>query len=397
MGLRKLSVLFLVLVHILMFTTVVYAKDDKQQVKSALEKAASMSNEELYIKAQEEAASGASLKFYSTTSVAAKVSENFARKYPLAVKPTYHSIEDGETYSILTSEINTDAANGPDMALVQNGPDLKAFLLDEELSYNYFPKALESRFAPEYQNPAVVTIISSVLIYNNTGGKLGLNNIWELTEPYMKDNIYFKNPLMETVNMNFLIMLTSPRWTERLRAAYERCYNRTWSSTEYASPAYQWIDGFLKNANYKYTSASKMAVGLADGRSGDMGIMVLSKLRKLTSEQKAKLTIDAATNHVEGFEGFLYPTYATVSVDTDCPYTCALFINYLLSVEGYSSKGSWLYSPGCYSANMDAKNPSGLGDFSLDQAKNCLVQEDAAYIDANYMEVFDFIATRLMD
>jgi len=93
----------------------------------------------------------------------------------------------------------------------------------------------------------------------------------------------------------------------------------------------------------------------------------------------------------------MYPTYATVAVDTDCPYTCALFINYLLSVEGYSSKGSWFYSPGCYSANKDAPIPPGLGDFSLAQAQDCLVQEDAVYIDANYMEVFDFIASRLMD
>jgi len=284
MNFRRLFVFTLVILQLFILITAAYAKADKQQVKAALEQAASMSNEELYSKAQEEAARGASLKFYSTTSVAAKAAENFVQKYPLAIKPVYQPIEDGETYSILTSEINTDAANGTDMALVQNGPDLKAFLLDEELSYNYFPKALEDRFAPEHQNPAVVTIISSVLLYNNTGGRLDLNNIWELTEPPMKGKIYFKNPLTETVNANFLIMLTSPKWNERLRIAYEKRYNKAWSSKEFSSPAYQWIDGFLKNANYKYTSASKMAVGLAEGEPGDMGIMVLSKLRKLTPE-----------------------------------------------------------------------------------------------------------------
>lgn len=46
-------------------------------VSDALEKAATMTNDELYAKAQEEMAAGAQLNFYSTTSFAEKAAANF--------------------------------------------------------------------------------------------------------------------------------------------------------------------------------------------------------------------------------------------------------------------------------------------------------------------------------
>jgi len=48
-------------------------------VSDALEKAATMTNDELYAKAQEEMAAGAQLNFYSTTSFAEKAAANFMR------------------------------------------------------------------------------------------------------------------------------------------------------------------------------------------------------------------------------------------------------------------------------------------------------------------------------
>ena len=64
----------------------------------------------------------------------------------------------------------------------------------------------------QYRNPAVVTFVNSLLIYNNTEGSVGLKNVWELTEEKWKDKVFFKDPTNETVNINFLIMLTSPEW-----------------------------------------------------------------------------------------------------------------------------------------------------------------------------------------
>ena len=71
-------------------------------------------------------------------------------------------------------------------------------------------------------------------------------------------------------------MLTSPEWNEKLEKAYESYYGKAWEKGEFESAAYEWIAGFLSNVNYTYTSASKMATGIASGAAGNMGLFVFS-------------------------------------------------------------------------------------------------------------------------
>lgn len=153
-------------------------------VQEKLAAAASMSNEELYAKAQEEMAAGAQLNFYSTTSFAEKAAANFMVDYPaLDGKVIYAEIDDGETYSKLSSIIGSGVKNSVDMALTQNGADLKTYLLDEGLSYSYFPDAYKDVVPEQYRDPGVIVFINSLFIYNNTSGSIGLTNVWQLTEP----------------------------------------------------------------------------------------------------------------------------------------------------------------------------------------------------------------------
>lgn len=372
------------------------ASASAETVDEALQAAAAMSNEELYEKAKAEMAAGAQLNFYSTTSFAEKAADNFMAAYPeLAGKVIYAEIDDVETYTILTSTIGAGVKDSADMALTQNGPDLKTFLLDEGLSYPYFPDALKADVDEANQNPAVVTFVNSLLIYHNGGGSVGLNNVWQLVEPEWKDKVFFKDPTTETVNINFLIMLTSPEWTARLDAAYEAYYGKPWESTEFESSAYQWIDGFLKNVNYTYTSASKMAAGVASGAPGNMGLFVFSKLRKVDEADRKNLTVVQFENDMNGFSGFMYPIYATVCKDTECPYTCALFINYLLSEEGFAGAKSWNSSQGYYSPNKTILKPANLEDQPYEYWADKLVFEDLQYIYDNYVNVYEFIATRV--
>ena len=155
--------------------------------EDALAAAAGMSNEELYARACDEMAAGARLNFYSTTSFAEKAADNFMAAYPeLKGRVRYADIADGETYSTLTNEIGFGLADSADMALVQNGPDLKVNLLDYGLSLNYFPDALKRDVPEKYQNPTVVTFINSLMIYNNREGSVGVSNVWQLTEPKWK-------------------------------------------------------------------------------------------------------------------------------------------------------------------------------------------------------------------
>ena len=367
-----------------------------ETVDEALAAAAKMTNEELYEKAKAEMAAGAQLNFYSTTSFAEKAAANFMNDYPeFNGKVVYAEIDDKETYTILTNTIGSGVKDSADMALTQNGPDLKTYLLDEGLTLTYFPDALKDVVSEAEQEPAVVTYVNSLFIYHNGEGSVNFTNVWELTEPQWKDRIFFKDPTNETVNINFLIMLTSEKWNARLEAAYESYYGKAWEAGKFESAALEWIDGFLANVNYTYTSASKMAAGIASGAPGNMGLFVFSKLRKVDEADRGNLTVVQFENEVEGFSGFMYPIYATVCKDTECPYTCALFINYLLSEQGFAGPKSWNSSQGYYSPNKTIAKPEGVQDEPYEYWSDRLVIEDLEYIDEHYIDVYEFIATRV--
>ena len=367
-----------------------------ETVDEALAAAAKMTNEELYEKAKAEMAAGAQLNFYSTTSFAEKAAANFMNDYPeFNGKVVYAEIDDKETYTILTNTIGSGVKDSADMALTQNGPDLKTYLLDEGLTLTYFPDALKDVVSEAEQEPAVVTYVNSLFIYHNGEGSINFTNVWELTEEQWKDRIFFKDPTNETVNITFLIMLTSEKWNARLEEAYEARYGKAWEAGEFESAALQWIDGFLANVNYTYTSASKMAAGIASGAPGNMGLFVFSKLRKVDEADRGNLTVVQFENEVEGFSGFMYPIYATVCKDTECPYTCALFINYLLSEQGFAGPKSWNSSQGYYSPNKTIAKPEGMQDEPYEYWSDRLVIEDLEYIDEHYIDVYEFIATRV--
>ena len=367
-----------------------------ETVDEALAAAAKMTNEELYEKAKAEMAAGAQLNFYSTTSFAEKAAANFMNDYPeFNGKVVYAEIDDKETYTILTNTIGSGVKDSADMALTQNGPDLKTYLLDEGLTLTYFPDALKDVVSEAEQEPAVVTYVNSLFIYHNGEGSINFTNVWELTEEQWKDRIFFKDPTNETVNINFLIMLTSEKWNARLEEAYEARYGKAWEAGEFESAALEWIDGFLANVNYTYTSASKMAAGIASGAPGNMGLFVFSKLRKVDEADRGNLTVVQFENEVEGFSGFMYPIYATVCKDTECPYTCALFINYLLSEQGFAGPKSWNSSQGYYSPNKTIAKPEGVQDEPYEYWSDRLVIEDLEYIDEHYIDVYEFIATRV--
>ncbi len=372
----------------------VFSFASAEEVKDALAKAQSMTNEELYELAKQEAEAGAQLNFYSTTSFAEKAASNFMEAYP-GLKLVYAEIDDGESYAILSNTIGSGVKDSADMALTQNGPDLKTYLLDEELSYTYFPEAMKDVIAEENRLPAIVTYVNSLFIYHNGNGSVNFKNVWELTEEKWKDKIFFKDPTNETVNLNFLMMLTNEEWTARMAEAYEAHYGKAWESKEFASASYEWIDAFLKNVNYTYTSASKMATGIASGAAGNMGLFVFSKLRKVDEADRGNLTVVQFENDIQGFSGFMYPIYATVCKDTECPYTCALFINYLLSKEGFDGEKSWNSSQGYYSPNTSIEKPADIEDEAYPFWEKILVIEDMDYIYDNYVDIYEFIATRV--
>lgn len=373
-----------------------YQQSNEQTVKNQLNTAAILSDEELYERAKKEVASGSVLDFYSVTSTAEAAAENFMKKYPkLAGKLIYHGIDDAQTYEILSNEIEEDSG-AVDMMLTQNGADLKEQLIQTGLAYQYFPEQYLEQIGKEYQLPAVVCMLNTLFIYNNSEGELTTTNIWQFTEDVWKGKIYFKDPLDETENMNFLVMLTSPEWTEKISKAYEAYYGEEWTNSgAYSSASYEWIDRFLKNCDFNHGSNSQICADVASADTKTMGFFVYNKIRKLEESQMDRLTVMAYESDADCFSGYLYAIYATVANNTDCPYTCALFINYLLGEEGFSGDRSWNDYSGYYSANTTVHKTEEIDDRDFGFWEENLVIEDSDYIEDNIENVREFVETSL--
>ena len=388
----NLIALCLAAIMLLAVTGTAYA--DKAGLTATLETAAKMTDEELYAEAKNEKGT---MQIYSTTSLAANTVESFLAVYP-DLNVAISDVGEADMFTKLSTEVNS-AAQGADMALLQNAYRMKNELISEDLLVNYFPEKYKDVVAAEYQDPAAILFVSKLLFMNKTGEAKDLTNVWELTEDTQKGNIYFKNPEDEPVGMNFLIMLTSDEWNAKLEAAYKNYYGKDWDNqANYTSCAYEFLDKFLANCNYTYSADGGICTGIAEGNPGSIGLFVFSKLR--TNEAaRNNLQICATANDgagIEGFAGFMYPTYAQICADTDMPYTCALFINYLLSQEGGAAWNNE-NNMGSYLANTSiplVPDATGL-DKEVDYWLERCVIEDGAYLAEHYAEVYEFIAMRI--
>ena len=388
----NLIALCLAAIMLLAVTGTAYA--DKAGLTATLETSAKMTDEELYAEAKNEKGT---MQIYSTTSLAANTVESFLAVYP-DLNVAISDVGEADMFTKLSTEVNS-AAQGADMALLQNAYRMKNELISEDLLVNYFPEKYKDVVAAEYQDPAAILFVSKLLFMNKTGEAKDLTNVWELTEDAQKGNIYFKNPEDEPVGMNFLIMLTSDEWNAKLEAAYKNYYGKDWGNqANYTSCAYEFLDKFLANCNYTYSADGGICTGIAEGNPGSIGLFVFSKLR--TNEAaRNNLQICATANDgagIEGFAGFMYPTYAQICADTDMPYTCALFINYLLSQEGGAAWNNE-NNMGSYLANTSiplVPDATGL-DKEVDYWLERCVIEDGAYLAEHYAEVYEFIAMRI--
>ena len=322
---------------------------------------------------------------YGNTSRITTAAEEFCALYDIPFES--NNLKDQEIYTKLRSETGGTAA---DMVMIQDGAQLTD-AIDEGLVLNFVPASVEGALDEGDTQPALVhQYINKLFIYNSLGDSApAIKNVWELTAPEMKDNVIFKNPEEEKVNMNFLIMCTKPEWADRLAEAY-----RSWAGTEidlgeYENAGYKWVAEFLDNVIFGKSDTSIAEEVSQPTATGKIGLFVLSKLRSssVLTENLTVAEYDAASNGyaIEPFAGFMYPMYTMVNTRAKRPFTAMLFIEYLMSEEGFQP---WGKSIGAYSPNPAFT--VNEGDLTIDVWKDSLVMEDADYILESF-EVEDFI------
>ncbi len=324
---------------------------------------------------------------YGNTSRISTAAEAFAALYNIPYEG--NNLKDAEIYTKLEIEID-GKAKGADMVMIQDGAALTPRIEDGYL-INYIPASVADTIGEADRAPLVHQYINKLFIYNNKGENVpAIKNVWELTDEKMKGNIIFKNPESEQVNMNFLVMLTSDDWSAKLADAYKAWAGKDIELGEYKNAGYKWIAEFLGNCTFQSSDTTIAEEISQETAQGKIGLFVLSKLRS-SSVLTDNLTVgqyDATANAyaIEPFSGFMYPMYALVSAGATRPYTAMLFIEYLMTADGFNP---WGKSIGAYSTSS-AIAPNE-GDLGIDVWKETLVAEDAEFILNNYEDVSTFV------
>jgi iron(III) transport system substrate-binding protein len=179
-------------------------------------------------------------------------------------------------------------------------------------------------------------------------------------------------------------MVTKPEIAQQLAAAYKDYFGKEIKLTT-PNAGYEWIKAILENNLILTTSDTKTAESIGikgQNKKYNAGLFVFSKLRYVESKNLALQPIMDA----QPFAGFYYPIYMLVSTNARHPNAAKLFIEYLLTEEGFRP---WSSDMGTYSSNPNI--PIQDGDYPMSTWVEILVGEDPAYCFENRAEVEEFL------
>ena len=337
-----------------------------------------MTHDELVAAAQAEG----KVVVYSITSRIAKAADAFTAKYGIEVEDT--NLKDFELIEKVSKEGST-GAKGADFVIAQDGGRVMGELINLNYLYNYVPESMKDVVPEEFQEPLVMAFINKLFIFNNElSTDSPFTNIWALTTPEWAGNFQFKNPFQESVNANFMTMVTKPSVADQIAAAYKDYFGKEIELTT-PNAGYEWIKAIFENDLVLTTSDTKTAESIGikgQNKKNNAGLFVFSKLRYVESKNLALQPI----MDMEPFSGFYYPIYMLMSSNAQNPNAAKLFIEFLLTAEGFAP---WSSDMGTYSSNPEIEIQPN--DYPMTTWVDILVEEDPAYCFENRADVEEFL------
>lgn len=318
---------------------------------------------------------------YSITSRISKAAEAFEAKYGIKVEAS--NLKDGELIEKITKEVG-GGIKGADFVIAQDSGRVLGQLINTGYLVNYVPESMKAIIPEKYQNPLQFQFINKVFIFNSEKTtEPVIKNVWELCDPEWKGLVQFKDPNSEGVNSNFLTMLTSPEWSEKLAVAYKNHYGKDIELTT-ENAGFEWIKRFFENGVVLGNSDTTISenIGIKGQAKTTLGLFVFSKTRFDESKDLALLPM----TEIEPFSGFYYPAFLMMTANAQNPNAAKLFIEFLLTEEGFEP---WSKDVGAYSVN--AAVPINEGDHGLAFWEERLVAEDPAWLFANRAKVEEFV------
>ncbi|MFA7107613.1 MAG: ABC transporter substrate-binding protein [Sphaerochaetaceae bacterium] len=366
---------FLVLLLVgLMVISSVFAEGQTESTKKVVDYD-NMTKEELIKTAQEEG----TLMIYTPSSRHSAVGQIFGEKYGIKVETT--QLKDIEMIEKVTKEAaaNLDAA---DVVYAQDGARVYPEMIMTGYVQSYTPNSLKEKFLDQYKNPQVWEMCAKNFIINNEWPQ-NFNNVWALTDPKYKGKVQFKNPFSESVNMNFLTMVTRDDWAKKLAVSYKNYYGKDLVLTT-KNAGYEWIKLWFGNGLVLGTSDTTMSenIGAKGQKEQLIGLFTSNKLRHCEAKN---LALEVCKD-VEPFNGFIYPIYVFIPSNSKSPAAARLFIEYSLTIDGFAP----FISIGDYSPNPDLENPDDSQ--TLEILSKTLIYEDPQWCSEHRAEVEEFIS-----
>ena len=238
-----------------------------------------MTLDELIAAAQAEASApdAGTFMVYAPTSRIEKALNAFAEEY--GIQGEYYNESGQDLYTKLTTELEAGVKDTADVALLQDSYLFQTQLQNYDYITNYVPAYLKDDIYADDQEPLVCYYYNKLFIFNNTDGMTGIANVWELADPANAGKTFMKDISKESVNKNFLAMLTEQEWADKLAAAYKDYYGKDIELDEdCANAGYQYIKDLLANVTFG-SGDGDIATELANGKGGNVGLFVYSKLR----------------------------------------------------------------------------------------------------------------------
>ncbi len=356
----------------------VFASGSNEEAAAPVVEEKVMTHDELVAAAKEEG----KVVVYATTSRIAKAAEAFSEKYGIETETS--NLKDFELIEKISKEAASGAL-GADFVIAQDGGRVMGELINLGYLYSYVPESMKDVIPTQYQDPLVFSIINKLFIFNNEDStQEPFDNIWALTTEQWRGKFQFKNPFQESVNANFLTMVTKPEVADQIAKAYKDYFKKDIVLTT-ENAGYEWIKALYENDLIVTTSDTKTAesVGVkGQHKDENAGLFVFSKLRYVESKNLALQPM----LEVEPFCGFYYSLYALMVNGAKHPAAAKLFIEFLLTEEGFSP---WSSNMGTYSSNPNVSLVEG--DYPVSFWENILINEDPVWCFENRAQVEEFL------
>lgn len=355
------------------------------EVQALIEEGQELSNDELYAKAIEESR-GKTLYGIGNSSRGATAGENFVEMLK-TIDPTYDGViewsqpKQNSIFVTLTSD-NSASEHIYSMTLIQDGNQIQSKMVNPGILLNFIPKDWREANGVDIDangTPLTLQTLSKVFMVNNLGDK-EYTNVWDFVAD--GERPFFMGVNSEPVGKNFLYMLTSPEYSDQMKAAFDAlpaAEQAQFAATieemegevealglegENAKYGLAWVARWISQYNEE-TDDGPIAQNLvARSAAGATGLLVYSKLRAIEESAESSInnvTIPAYEDNYVGPGGFGYKHFLMIPETSPLPWTAMAFNAYMVTeVDGFSA---WGKDIGGYSANpavnQDHSNAGG--------------------------------------